>query len=198
MSTGEAMNDLRAHAKPKRELEARIQTISFNNFEEPGFDGENETPLIEWIRSGQVLVRYERATIDGYYVDNDSPRRTRKTTMRKALQEAIPLWPQLWIRGLSNQELIRLFTHRDYFELISARADDEDGYVVNNSIYFFSESDALQWEEGDDYMERHLDKFPSKSPGGFWLRDECDDCQCTGVDPLTEKDCHSCKETGFI
>jgi len=194
------MNTVTCHNKPKRQLEAKIDHISFNDYDAPGeYDG-NETPAIEWVRADGQFIRSERPLLDGYYIDYDRPERTRQTTVRKALLEAL-ITPtpvnKLWINGLTNVEIIRLLSHQDYYQLLFERADDEPGFTASNCVIFQVEDDELTWEEGEDFRDNFLDHFPSKSPGGMWWREECDECWCTGVEPTTEKRCRSCRGTGF-
>lgn len=187
-----------SHKKPKRHLETRITAISFNEFSDPGVDLDgNDSPLMEWRRDGHEFHRLETPTVDGYAIDHEAAVRRRKTSVRKALLEAIPLYRRLWLEGLSNQGIIRLLSHSDYFELIYSQADDDEGYLVNNSIHFFTDGVFLTWQEGEEFMVNHRKFYPSNSPGGMWYRDECDECECTGVDPYTEKQRELCNGTGF-
>ena len=191
---------IRSHNKPKRRLEANLDHISFNGYGDPGeYDG-NETPVIEWVRRDGQFIRSERPLIDGYYIDHDRPDRTRQTTARKALLEALTTPTpdnKVWINGLTNVEIIRLLSHQDYYQLLFELADDEQRFTVSDCLIFCVEDDELTWEEGDDFEENHLKHFPSKSPGGVWCREECDECWCTGVEPTTEKRCRACSGTGF-
>lgn len=191
---------IHSHNKPKRRLEAKVNHISFNDYGDPGaYDGA-ETPVFEWFRRDGKFIRSERPLIDNYYIDHDRPDRTRQTTVRKALLEALAtrtLVSGLWIKGLSNIEIIRLLSHQDYYQLLFEQADDELGFTVSNCVIFQVEDDELTWEEGEDFRDNFLDHFPSNSPGGMWWREECDECWCTGVDPTTEKRCRACRGTGF-
>ena len=191
---------IHTHNKPKRRLEAKINHISFNDYGEPGgFDGV-ETPVVEWVRREGRFLRSERPLIDGYYIDHDRPDRTRQTTVRKALLEALATsnpTSTLWIEGLTDPEIIHLLTHQDYYQLVVEQADDEPGFSIGNFVTFLVEESNLTWEEGEEFISNHLKWFPSRSLDGMWSREECEDCWCTGVNPATGRRCRSCRGTGF-
>ena len=190
---------LSSHKRSKRQLETRITAISFDEADAAGYDPDDRDPLlIEWKRDGDRLFRLETLTGAGYHNEDEVSVSRQRTSVRKALREAIPAYPRLWIEGLSNQEIVRLLTHYEYFELVHAQADNEEGFLVNNSVHFLTDGHDLIFRHGEDYMHHHFRFYPSKSPGGPWYQDECDWCFCTGIDPDTERGCEICEGIGFL
>lgn len=186
------------HRKPKRRLESAITWIGFNDHGDPGIDEDgSECPPVEWSRRDGHFFREESPLVDGYYIDYDAPARSRQTTVRKALFEALEGPAEIWIDGLSNLEIVHLLTHSDYFDRVKEWAEDEVRFTVNRSV-IFEYDDQMMWEMGPEFEERHLKRFPSQGIPGPWWSEECEDCLMSGVCLTTEKKCRSCGGTGYL
>lgn len=144
---GDALNEVDAHDRPRRPLEAKVQAITLTGNINSLVGLEDEPPPIQWVRKSEGFFRREHPTIDGYCLDLEKEPRERRCSVQSAIIEGLDRWRKIWIHGLSDEESIELLTNHKYFFEFASQSER----VLNGRIVFFQSYSWRIIEPGEEF-----------------------------------------------